>query len=87
MNRRTKGNDKLVLLSVGSRQPVGLGQMCPDQDVIHGHEIPHGYVKVLIEYIKPKIPPPFPLPFDGDELDSGQFTVWPKQFTTSADCR
>ena len=33
---------------------------------------------------KPNIPPPFPLPFDGNELDCGQFSVWPKQFITSA---
>ena len=76
--------NKVVLLSVGSRQPVGLGKVCNDQDMIHGHEIPHGHVKVLIEYIKPNIPPPFPLPFDGNELDCGQFSVWPKQFITSA---
>lgn len=67
-----------------SRQPVGLGKVCPDQEMIHGHVIPHGHIKVLIEYIKPKIKPPFPMPFDDNELYSGQFTVWPKECTTNA---
>lgn len=75
---------KVVLLSESSRQPVGLGKICPEQDRIHGHMIPDGYVKVLIEYIKPKIKPPFQLPFDDDELHCGQFTIWQKTCTTSA---
>ena len=49
---------------MGSRQPVGLGKVCEDQNMMHGHEIPHGYVKVLIEYVKPNIALPLPLPFD-----------------------
>jgi len=34
---------KLVLLSEG-RQPVGLGKVCPDQEMMHDHLIPHGMV-------------------------------------------
>ena len=75
---------KLVLLSESSRQPVGLGKICPDQDTIHGHVVPRGFVKVMIEYIKPEIKPPFPLPFDDEVIYCGQFTLWPTHCTTSA---
>lgn len=75
---------KLVLLSENSKQPVGLGKVCADQERIHGHEVPHGFVKVVIEYIKPGIKPPFSLPFDDEVIYCGQFALWPKHFTTSA---
>ena len=75
---------KLVLLSESSRQPVGLGTVCRVQDTIHGHAIPHGFVKVMIEYIKPGIKPPFSLPFDDEVIQCGQFALWPKHCTSSA---
>lgn len=81
---RPECTNQLVLLSEG-RQPVGLGQVCQDQEIIHGHVIPRGHVKVLIEYIKPNTRPPYPMPFDDNEqLHCGQFTVWPKHCTTNA---
>ena len=86
MSKGTRvAEDTLVLLS-RNRQPVGLGKICPEQEIIHGHIIPHGYVKVIIEYIKPNIRPPFPMAFDDedDEIHFGQFLIWPKQYTTSA---
>ena len=76
---------KLVLLSEGSRQPVGLGVVCPDQNTIHGHAVPCGFVKIMVEYIKPaEIKPPCPLPFDDEVIYCGQFALWPKHCTTSA---
>ena len=75
----------LVLLS-RNREPVGLGKVCPEQETIHGRVIPHGHVKVSIEYIKPNITPPVPVAFDDedDEIHCGQFLIWPKQYTTNA---
>jgi len=63
--------------------PVGMGKVCPE-NVIHGHEIPNNHIKVMIDYIKPGIKPPFQMPFDDDELCTAQFTVWPKHCTKSA---
>lgn len=77
-------NEKLVLLAEGSKQPVGLGSVCVDQEIIHGHVVPQNHVKILIEYIKPNIKPPYPLPFDDEVLYCGQFTVWPKHCTSNA---
>lgn len=76
----------MVLLAEGSRQPVGLGTVCAghDQRMIHNHNVPDGYIKVVIDYIKPKTRPPYPMPFDEEELHCGQFAVWPKHCTTSA---
>jgi len=75
---------KLVLLSESTRQLVGLGKVCSDQAMIHGHVVPHGFVKVIIDYIKPGTKPPHPMAFDEDELYSGQFAVWPKHWTKNA---
>ena len=76
--------NKVVLLAEGSRQPVGLGTVC-DQGTIHNHRVPDGYIKVIIDYIKPKTRPPLPMPFDDEEeLYCGQFAVWPKHCITSA---
>ena len=45
---------KLVLLSE-RRQPVGLGKVCPFQEMMHDHLIPHGH-EVLIEHLKATLP-------------------------------
>jgi len=68
-----------------TRQPVGLGKVV-DSHSIHGHNLPPAHIKVLIEYIKPGITPPVPMPFDDNELCSGQFAVWPKRLTSCATC-
>ena len=79
---RSESDETVVLLSP-TRQPVGLGKVVQSQD-IHGHTIPPGHIKVQIEYVMPGITPPVPMPFDDDELCSGQFAAWPSTLTTSA---
>ena len=78
-----RGPRQLVLLSE-CKQPIGLGKVCDDQEKIHGHQIPYGHIKVILEYIKPQTRPPVPMAFDDEELQCGQFCVWPIRCTNSA---
>ena len=83
--RFSKEGEKLVLLSA-SKKPVGLGTVCNNQEKIHGHDIPHGHIKVSVDYIKPQTRPPIPMEFDDEVLQCGQFCVWPSCYTSSAVC-
>ena len=77
------GADKLVLLSEHGL-PVGIGEVCLDQAMIHGQCVPSNYIKIAVEYVKPGTKPALPLTFDDDELCAGQFTIWPKRLTKNA---
>ena len=45
-------NSKLVLLTKDGLS-VGIGDVCLEQDVLHGRSIPREYIKIQIDYIKP----------------------------------
>ena len=58
------------------KECVGIAQVV-DTDVLHGRKIPAHYRKILLEVIKPKMPPKIRGPFEDDYLTVGQFTAWP----------
>jgi len=76
--------DGMVVLLSQHKQPVGLGKIVKDQVDTHLQLIPTGYIKVSIEYVQPGTKPPIASTFDGEELETGQFTNWPRALTTSA---
>ena len=55
-----------VALLSSHKQPVGLGKVMKDQQSIHLHPIPSGYIKVCIKYIKPGVKPPLGTTFDDE---------------------
>jgi len=55
---------------------VGIGTVL-DGDILHGHKIPKGFKKVVLEAVKPRLPPEMKGPFEDDFLCTGQFTAWP----------
>ena len=67
--------DKVMFMQKG--KSVGTGTVTEGSN-LHGHTIPQGYVKVIIEYIQPNTAPVFVSSFDDEEtLMAGQFTAWP----------
>ena len=44
----------------------------------HGHEVPANSVRIAVLEIKDNIKYPFPSLFDGNYVEVGQFTCWPK---------
>lgn len=69
-------SDKVVMMQNG--KSVGTGVVA-DGKILHGHTIPDGYVKVVIDYVKPNIMPTFSSAFDDSEsLTAGQFVQWPE---------
>ena len=48
-----------------------------DSDVLHGHKVPVNCRKILLEVIKPRMPPKIKGPFEDDYLTVGQYTAWP----------
>lgn len=73
----------MVALAVGSQVRLMEGNECvgtgvlADGDVLHGHTIPRNFRKVMVETVKPGVPPKLNGAFEDDFLCSGQFTVWP----------
>ena len=82
-NVASEVGQKVVLLSE-NKQPIGLGQVINGQADVHLQAIPYGYCKVMIDYVVPGTRPYLKNPFDDDDLQAGQFTVWPKTLTKSA---
>ena len=67
--------DKVMLMWKG--KSVGVGTVAEGSN-LHGHVIPQGYVKVIIDYVQPNTAPAFACSFDdGEMLTTGQFTAWP----------
>ena len=48
-----------------------------DGDMLHGHKIPRGLTKAVLEAVKQGLPPEMKGPFEDDFLQKGQFTAWP----------
>ena len=70
-----KCGNKVMLMLKG--KSVGMGVVV-EGHTLHGHAIPQGYVKVVIDYIQPSTAPVFANSFDDEEtLTAGQFTAWP----------
>ena len=70
-----KCGEKVMLMQKG--KSVGTGTVT-EESILHGHAIPQGYVKVIVEYIQPNTAPVFASSFDDEEmLAAGQFTAWP----------
>ena len=70
-----KSGNKVMLMHKG--KSVGIGVVA-EGHTLHGHAIPQGYVKVIIDYIQPNTAPLFASSFDDEEsLTVGQFTAWP----------
>ena len=72
-------------LSVGSKvnilknqKPVGTG-LVAEGNILHGHDVPDGYVKLIIQEIELNVKPVVKSAFDDDEetLSAGQFVMWP----------
>ena len=76
-------NSKLVLLTKDGLS-VEIGDVCLEQDVLHGRSIPREYIKIQIDYIKPGTRPLFATRFDDDKLSTDQFTLWPRHLTKSS---
>ena len=55
---------------------VGIGTLV-DGNMLHGHSIPKHFRKVVLEAVKPGIPPELKGSFEDDCLYNGQFTAWP----------
>lgn len=56
---------------------VGIGAVA-EGHTLHGHAIPQGYAKVIIDFIQPNTAPAFASSFDDEEtLTVGPFTAWP----------
>ena len=68
------GIGRRVRLLIGT-ECVGIAQLM-EGDQLHGHKIPRNYTKVMLEAIKPNLPPPIKGPFDGTYLNIGQITAW-----------
>ena len=67
--------DKVTLTWKG--KSVGVSTVTEGSS-LHGHAIPQGYVKVIIDYVQPNTAPVFACSFDdGEMLTTGQFTAWP----------
>lgn len=79
-----ESRDGMVLLLSDHKQTIGLGRILSNQGNSHLKPLPPGYLNVSIEYIKPGTKPQMASSFDGEELEAGQFTVWPQRLTKSA---
>ena len=55
---------------------VGIGIIL-DEDMLHGRKIPSTFKKVVLEAVKPRLPPEIKGPFDDDFLCKDQITAWP----------
>ena len=70
-----KHGNKVMLMQKG--KSVGMGVVA-EGHTLHGHAIPQGYVKVIIDYIQSNTASMFATSFDDEEtLTAGQFTAWP----------
>lgn len=69
-----------VKLLSSTCEVVGTG-LTMDGIVLHGHELPAGYVKVSIKKIKKNISPWPALKSDQCMLTSGSITAWPINYT------
>lgn len=58
-----------------NRKCVGMGVVAKGH-ILHGHNIPEGSVKVVIEYLQPNVSPFFSGSFD-EPLTAGQLAAWP----------
>ena len=67
---------KVILLQ--DSLPVGKGAVV-EGELSHGHAIPAGSVRVVVEEIEDGICPPCSSAFDDEFIVSGQFCVWPIQ--------
>ena len=67
---------KVILLQ--DSLPVGKGAVV-EGELSHGHAIPAGSVRVVVEEIEDGICPPCSSAFDDEFIVSGQFGVWPIQ--------
>jgi len=66
--------DRRVRLLMGT-ECVGIAQLM-EGDQLHCHKIPRNYTKVMLEAIKPNLPPPIKGPFNSTYLNLGQITAW-----------
>jgi len=70
---------------LSKNRPVGLRQVIEGQDNIHLQAVPFDSLKVIIvEYAAPGTRPYLKSPFDDEDLQTGQITVWPKTLTKNA---
>ena len=58
-------------------KPVGMGTVTEGSN-LHGHAIPQGYVKVIIDYIQSNTAPVFAS--NEEMLTAEQFTAWPASY-------
>ena len=55
---------------------IGLGQVA-DGNILHGHEIPRTFIKVVITRLDANIVPLFKAAFNPPYLSLGEHTAWP----------
>ena len=55
---------------------IGLGQVA-DGNILHGHEIPTSFIKVVITRLDANIVPLFKAAFNPPYLSLGEHTAWP----------
>ncbi len=73
----------MVTPAVGSRVRLIKGNECAgiatliDGDTLHGYTFPRTFQKVILEAVKPGVPPELKGPFEDDCLCNGQITAWP----------
>ena len=55
---------------------IGLGRVT-DGNILHGHEIPTTFIKVVITNLDANIVPIFNAAFNPPNLSVGEYTAWP----------